>query len=494
MAFATAQESKGHQLQNTAYDLRWAYDRLNGNVAAPFGISTAQPVANKNYPASPVMWQPYTIIPRNQPTKYQGGIDCTASYHCTITTNQQTVAWDQNNSIYFTGQPTKIETKFNLDDAKSALGLEHKFEAFLATEDQSVPLWPKHFGFDGKFTTYHLNAVWGISPQSHYFAWLRYAYSQDKAMTNNDVTFKFHIEAQDDEDWQAAFVKQSGQVLKNSKFMLNVGDGPYVDEGKNLFYFQGDQTTDSYWTLAAGKINIASKTRVVPIGDFDDWGWGKVCFSNYWHNSVFAVRDAGQFKKVWGKVACPLGYYASCHKAVIDMTKIPPLSITLIDTGDLPYEQTKTQKGYTITVQPEDYILTTKNAKGEHIFQELLIGDLNRAVNNSACPPDSKFGIGNLFYMHHNVNFVQSQVGDDHTDFTFKIGIQDMVEVDIKGTPIQNAVVWLGILSVALFYIAIMVCKSFSKPLEEVDLSGAPHATIGNDGDDGEYAKADDSA
>lgn len=495
LCLVAAAQCAGHHLNQTSYDLRWAYDRLCGSVEVPFFASTSSPEFLENFSASPVMWQPYTIMPRKQSTQYIGGVICDSKQStCTVSDDTERVVWSAKENLSFTGKPSVIHTKFNFDDATSAAALQPTFKAYLATQEQSITLWPKHYGFNHLYHTYHLNIVWGVSPNSHYFNFLREAYKNDKTMKNNDVTFSFHIEAENDTDYQNAFRNfTSGQILKKSKFLMNIGDGPYVDEGKNLTYFQGDHRTDAYWTLSTGKVQIASATRTVPLGDFDQWGWGRVCFSNYWHNSVFAVQDEAEFKRIWGQVACPLGYYGSCHKAVIDFKKIPPLSVTFINTGDQDYERTKTHTGYKITIQPEDYILTTQNEKGQHIFQELLIGDLNRAVNQNACPGDSKFGIGNLFYMKNRVNFIQSATPKTMEDIGFRIAIQGMTKVEVKGHPVKNAVVWLGIIAVSLFFIAIMVCKSFSKPLEIVDIGDAPHATIGN-GDSGEYGKMDNDS
>ena len=125
------------------------------------------------------------------------------------------------------------------------------------------------------------------------------------------------------------------------------------------------------------------------------------------------------------------------------------------------------------------------------VFKELMIGDMKKAISSGACPGDSKFGIGNLFHMYTNVNFVNKKVdGGDH-GHTFQIDIATTKEVTIAAKHIKHLVVWIGLGAVVAFFIAIMICKSQSKPLEVVENLEGPHATIGqadNVADD-EYAK-----
>jgi hypothetical protein len=173
------------------------------------------------------------------------------------------------------------------------------------------------------------------------------------------------------------------------------------------------------------------------------------------------------------------------------------LTITFLDSNDT-YDQSKDYQGYTITIPGKDYVYTTKDKDGNDIFQTLLIGNLNLATRSNSCPMTSKLGIGNLFHMNRAVNFVQSEHTDakGNVSTTWKIGIVGMTAATIEGRKLKDAVVWIGVLTVVAFFIAIMILKSFSKPLEKVEDLGAPHATIGNEGADEDYAKAadDDSA
>jgi hypothetical protein len=286
------------------------------------------------------------------------------------------------------------------------------------------------------------------------------------------------------------FTKQDGRVLLGSNFVINLGDGPILDNKTDkIDYLEGDINQKGYWGLGNGKVTMDGQT----LGGFEDFGFGNVCFSNYWHNSVIAVRDPAAFKRAFGYAACEDGVYANCHKAPVNWDKVPDLTITFLDNNDT-YDQSKDYKGYTITIPAKEYVFTTKNKGKSDIFQTLLIGDLRLATRSNSCPMSSKLGIGNLFHMNRAVNYVQSEETSKEgvVTNTWKIGIVGLTAVDIEGKKLKDAVVWVGVLTVVVFFIAIMILKSMSKPLEKVEDLGAPHATIGNDADDENYAKPTD--
>jgi len=281
------------------YNIQWAYDRLDGAFDVPL-------LWNKEYKttsASPVLWKSYTISPRIETNRYVGGLDCSSDNSCTGTDKHEAVTWDYKGSDHFTGEPEIIKTMFSFGKTQPT----DSFFAYLAMASQSVPEWPKHFGYNKKYWTYNLNTIWGISPVSSYFTYLRNMYSTH--LKDTDITFRFNIALGTDEKTiEKAMVQQPGSVLTGSKFQINIGDGPIIDGKDKLLYVRGDDSTDGFWTAANGRVTINSQSKKIEL-DSQTFGFGRTCFSNYWHNSVVAFNEAAEFKRQWGRAFCPNGVY-----------------------------------------------------------------------------------------------------------------------------------------------------------------------------------------
>jgi hypothetical protein len=463
----------------------WAYDRLCGSTQAPFMWTTADPARLKTQVASPVFWQAYTIFPQSQPGVYQGGVNCNAGVSCKPTGEAQTVVWSYNNTITFTGKPAVVNTVFSWDNTDPTK-LDDKFSAYLATLDQSIPLWPKHSGYNRDFTTYILNTVWGLGPENSYFEYLKKIYPSKEPAFESVITFRQKIAYGAQEPKGNMLVQAPGNVLTGSTFEMNIGDGPIVDNIKDVPTYFDLGSSKGYWSLANGRV----KLNDVIVGSKEVNGFGTTCFSNYWHNSVIAVMKPTDLKAQFAMAICG-GVYTDCKQTPMSLDKLPSLYLTLLNSTDT-YDLSKDYEGYQIEIKPEDYVYGTTGTDGTFTFVELLIGDLSKAVYSNACPGDSTLGIGNLFHIKNNINYVHTQKLDAKSapTLSFKIGVVSptMTKVTVKGKAFKNLVVWLGLISVALFFFAILICKAMSPKLEKGDDFGkAPHATIGNS--EGEFAK-----
>lgn len=459
---------------SNSYDVEWAYDRLMGSVAAPFMWTTAGAGSLKIQVASPVNWVSNTVFPQYQEGVYKGGVNCNAGLSCTDTGKTETVIWSHKDKQAYTGKPAVVTTKFSWDNTDPTKN-DAVFSAYLAEKDQSIALWPKHSGFDGKFTDYKLATVWGVGPENNYFEYLRKVYS---TMKDTDIYFRYNLKLGEGEGIDKVLVKQAGKVLTASTFDMSIGE-PLTDKDPKYQSFKNSEKVKGYWALDQGKVNINGHQLST------DDSYGVTCMSNYFHNSIIAVNDPVNFKKVWGEAVCLDGDYAKCRTQPFDPTKVPDLTVSIRTSGNAAYD---------VVIPVEDYVYYVKNkTTGLFDFKELLIGDLKNAINTGACPDSSTLALGNLFHLHNNVVFMQSAKTDAKTKKVTYSNTISFAGMTAEGRTVKTFVVWIGLLSVLAFFIAIMVCKSFSKPLEEVTDMPAPHGTIGN-AEEGDYAKADDSA
>lgn len=235
----------------------------------------------------------------------------------------------------------------------------------------------------------------------------------------------------------------------------------------------------AYWNSGNGKVQFGLDED---LGDFDKYGFGRTCWSNYWHNSVFAMNEPELFRSKFAMKVCPGGQYANCTQYDFsDMSKVPSIFLTVLYNND-EYNRSADSKGVQIEIKPQDYIALKKNpTTGKMEFYQLLIGDVQLAIKNNACPMDSKFGIGNLFHKVVDAVYIQKASADGNSTITqIALASNNLKEVTIAGQKLKNAVVWLGCISVALFLIGILICKSMSTKPGQDDFNKAPHATIGN--------------
>jgi hypothetical protein len=177
------------------------------------------------------------------------------------------------------------------------------------------------------------------------------------------------------------------------------------------------------------------------------------------------------------------------------MESLPSLFLTIVNTTDT-FKIDKEYDGYQIEITPSEYVYGTTDADNKFTFVELLVGDLSSAINSNACPDDSTIGIGNLFHLKNNVNYIQNKNTADPKNpvITLQLGIYAPTLKKVKvRKEFKNLVILLGLGSVVLFFFAILICKSLSPKLEKVEHSGkAPHATIGNSSEGEGYAKQEE--
>jgi hypothetical protein len=475
----------------TELQFEWSTQKITGNLLTNFGWSAAHKQNSKTV-MSPVFWKAYTIVPMSQPGKYQGGFNCKDSNTCVDTKKTSNVEWSHNEKTYILPKPSTLQTKFSLDDNVDPTA-NPPFEGYLGAQITDVANWPIQWGFSNVIKDRHLMGIWGLNPESAYFDYIRSQYPTSKTQKNTDITFKMDINYDQADFYKAIERYTPGKIYEGSKFSLNIGGGKITNnKDDKLDYYNIDQSVKGFWTIPNARV-VMNDER---IGSFDDYGFGNTCMSNFWHNSIVAMRDPKQFKIKFANLACQ-GKYAWCSdNSKFDITKAPTLKFELLDLpqGET-FSRSKTYQSREYVIKPEDYIYRTKNHDGELVFESLLIGSMYYAVKENACPESSKFGIGHLFYKNHQVNFVQKR--DSKNRLHQQIGFVGLTSFAIKGSKLKNLVVILGLLSVFLFFVAILVCKSMSKPLEVVS-DEQLHGTIGitekQEGD--EYAKPtdDDSA
>ena len=473
------EETKGISwIQHIDYKWDNRYN-IDSAINVPLLFDNGKNPGFKMVKVSPVMWHKYTVMPKQDLDRYIGGVDCTIDSSCRDTGKATTIAWDKQANHNLNVNQVTLRWSWDKTDPRE---MTEVMPAYLADVGEHPALWPRKFGLHDMHKDYELLSILGLSPQSDYFAYLRQVYPK---LAKEDITFRIDVELEKNkfnetiEDLEDVVNTTEGKVLRDSMLTMNIGQGQ-IGEGE-LKSFPIDTTVPDLWTIGNTKLMFETE------GKKDTLRGGRGCFSNYYHNSIIAIKNPATFRSMYIQKICAKNTYSQCKGQKVDIEKAPLLELAFVDGVD--------GVEYVYVLKPEEYLYVQEDENtGEMLFQGDLIGDLRYAVDGGACPSDTEIAVGNLFYLTHNINFV-SKVKDNAAGTRYGVIMIGAKPEELTG--LKTAIVWLGIILIVAFFLVILYLKSLSAPLEKVDDMNAPYGTIGNSeqmvaDDEDDYAKVPD--
>ena len=363
---------------STNIQFSWNSHALNGNFQAPLGWkSDAGGIAPVI--ASPVLWKPYTLFANaNNAQGIQGGFNCLVTKGCHIEQPEQNrIDWSTSKNWLFQ-KATAAHISWSLDNT-DPLKAKVSMAANVASYDEryaqqdNVWTWPAVTGY-GDVKSQNVHSIWGLSPASTSWDYLRSLYG------NEQITFRFNLalgeDEKDDLSMPNLFKRTTNDVLTASTFVMQTGDSAITDdENDSLNFLNVAAGNAGYWYLT-GKIDFGQGRLKT-----DDFAISKICFSNFWHNSVIALRNPAAFKQAFANVVCG-GVYDDCTKLTRDQVnrKAPSAKVLLLDLGDEQYNGSNDYTSWTRNLTADDYVQWRKETddKGNVVykFENLLVGNL----------------------------------------------------------------------------------------------------------------------